>query len=219
MQFLKENKNYFFTLAILPLVFFYLDNRIITWMRAIEEEKSSLYYFLEFIDPFMSFISHGATLAIVACLLYVTGKFTNKRLSESGKYLCIGFFMSGLAAQTLKHLVGRARPRFMDEALFIGPTFKGGYDSFPSGHATEVFCFAYVLSQYFPRQRILFFLYAIIVTLERIEDCSHFPSDVLAGGLLGIIAGKFLLNTFKAEQLPGNSTIPPAPHSEPSIKN
>jgi len=214
MHFLKENKTYLFAFASITLVFFYFDRRVIVWMRAIQEEGSSLYYFLEVIDPYLAFISHGATLITVACLLYVIGKFTSKRLSEAGKYLCMGFIMSGLAVQTLKHLIGRARPRYMDEALFIGPTFKGGYDSFPSGHATEVFCFAYILSQYFPRQRVLFYSYAIIVALERIEDCSHFPSDVLAGGLLGMVAGKLLLKMFKVEQLHENATILPAPYAQ-----
>ena len=201
MQFLKENKHYFIALAILPLVFFYLDSRFISWMRAIQKEKSSLYYFLESIDPVINVISHGTTLAIIACVLYITGKYTNKRLSETGKYLCIGFLTTGIVVQILKHLFGRARPRFMDDFLFIGPTLKGGYNSFPSGHTAEVFCFAYILARYFPRQKNLFFVYASIVALERTEDCSHFPSDVVAGALVGIIIGKLLFEIFKAKQL------------------
>ena len=199
MQFLKENKNYFAALLLLPLVFFYLDSRVIFMMREIPKE-SALYYFLQSIDPLMDVISHGITLAIIACALYVAGKFVNKRLSEAGKYLCIGLLSTGGIVQILKHLVGRARPRVTDESFFIGPTFKGGYDSFPSGHTAAVFCFAYILSQYFPRYRILLYLYAILTALERIEGCSHFPSDVFAGALLGIIIGKVLLKMFKAKQ-------------------
>jgi membrane-associated phospholipid phosphatase len=200
MQFLKENKNYFAALLLLPLVFFYLDSRVILWFRAVPKD-SALYSFLQSIDPIMDVISHGVTLAIIACVLYVTGKFINIRLTEAGKYLCLGLLSTGGIVQILKHLVGRARPRFMDEALFIGPTFKGGYDSFPSGHTAAIFCFVYILSQYYPRYRILFYLYAILMALERIEGCSHFPSDVLAGALLGIIVGKLLFKMFKAEQL------------------
>jgi membrane-associated phospholipid phosphatase len=201
MQFFKENKNYFIALVILPWVFFYLDSRFILWMRAIEKEKSSLYYFLESIDLVINVIGNGATLAIIACVLFIIGKYTNKRLSEAGKYLCIGFLTTGIVVQILKHLFGRARPRFMDDFLFIGPTLKGGYDSFPSGHTAEAFCFAYILARYFPRQKILFFVYAIIVALERTEDCSHFPSDVVAGALVGIIIGKLLFEIFRAKQL------------------
>jgi len=201
MQFLKENKNLLFAVLMLPLVFLYFDDRIILWMKAIQEEKSSLYYFLAFIDPFMHVISDGTTLALIAVMLYVIGKFINIRLTEAGKYLCIGFLTTGIVVQILKHLFGRARPRFMDDFLFIGPTLKGGYDSFPSGHTAEAFCFAYILARYFPRQKILFFVYAIIVALERTEDCSHFPSDVVAGALVGIIIGKLLFEIFRAKQL------------------
>jgi len=201
MQFLKENKNYFIALAILPLVFLYLDSGFISWMRAIEKEKSSLYYFLESIDPVINVIGNGATLVIIACVLFIIGKYTNKRLSETGKYLCIGFVTTGILVQILKHLFGRARPKLMNEFLFIGPTFKDVYHSFPSGHTAEAFCFAYILARYFPRQKILFFVYAIIVALERTEDCSHFPSDVVAGALVGIIIGKLLFEIFKAKQL------------------
>jgi membrane-associated phospholipid phosphatase len=200
MQFLKENKNYFAALLLLPLVFFYLDSRVISWMRAIPKD-SDLYYSLQSIDPIMDVISHGVTLAIIACVLYVTGKYISVRVTEAGKYLFIGLLSTGGIVQIVKHLFGRARPRFTNETLFIGPTFKGGYDSFPSGHTAAVFCFAYILSQYFPRYRILLYLYAVLMALERIEGCSHFPSDVLAGALLGIIIGKILLKMFKAKQL------------------
>jgi membrane-associated phospholipid phosphatase len=208
MQFLKENKNLLFAVLMLPLIFLYLDDRIILWMKAIQEEKSSLYYFLAFIDPFMHVISDGTTLALIAGMLYVIGKFINIRLTEAGKYLCIGFLTTGITVQIVKHLCGRARPKFMDEvSFFIGPTLKGGYDSFPSGHATVVFCFAYILSRYFPRQRILFVLYAVIVSLYRIENCSHFPSDVVAGALVGIIVGKVLFRLLQAKQLPRHPKI------------
>lgn len=208
MQFLKENKNLFFAVLMLPLVFLYLDDRIILWMKAIQEEKSSLYYFLAFIDPFMHVISDGTTLAIIAGMLYVIGKFTNIMLTEAGKYLCIGFLTTGITVQILKHLFGRARPKFMDKvSFFIGPTLKVGYDSFPSGHTAVAFCFAYILSRYFPRQRILFFIYAVIVSLDRIENCSHFPSDALSGALVGIIVGKVLFRLFPAKQLPRRGII------------
>jgi undecaprenyl-diphosphatase len=201
MQFLKNNKSFLIAFMILPFVLFYVDGRAIPWMRATTEATRFFYDFLESIDPVMNVISHGATLAIIACILYVTGKFANERLSEVGKYLFIAFVTTGITVQILKHLFGRARPRFMDEFLFVGPTLKGGYDSFPSGHTTVGFCFAYILAQYFPRYRILFYLFAILIAFERIEDYSHYPSDVLAGALLGIIVGKILMKMFKAKQL------------------
>jgi undecaprenyl-diphosphatase len=199
MQFLKENKSYLIALALLPL-FFYFDMSFVLWIRAVRKENPALNCMLESIDPVTNIISHGATLAVIACVLYMIGKYTDKRLSETGKYLCLGFVTTGILAQILKHLFGRARPKLMDESLFIGPTFQGAYDSFPSGHTAIAFCFAYILARYFPKGKIIFFIYAVIVAFERVEDKSHFPSDVLAGAILGMVIGKMLLETVRVRQ-------------------
>jgi membrane-associated phospholipid phosphatase len=99
----------------------------------------------------------------------------------------------------------------MDEFLFIGPTFEDVYHSFPSGHTAVAFCFAYILARHFPKHEILFFIYAVIVAWERVEDKSHFPSDVLAGAFVGLIIGKILLKTFNVKPLTANSKIVAVP--------
>lgn len=104
----------------------------------------------------------------------------------------IGFISSGILVQVLKHLIGRARPRITEDLLFVGPSLKGGYDSFPSGHTTVAFCLAYILSQHFPKHRFLFYIFGFMVGFERVEDLSHFSSDVLAGAIVGIIVGRLL---------------------------
>ncbi len=202
---------------ILPLFFFYLDNTFILWLRDLEKNESLLYLFLESLDPFLNLLSHGSTLIITACMFYLTGNFFDKRLREAGKFLCIGFFMSGIAVQMLKHLIGRARPRLTDNLLFIGPTLKSGYDSFPSGHTAVVFCFACILSRYFPRYRSIFYVFAAASGFERAEDSAHFLSDVFAGALVGLTAGKILLKKFQAGQLAVNSEIATFPHTDTAI--
>jgi membrane-associated phospholipid phosphatase len=196
MQFLKENKALLYIAITLPLFFFALDNTFILWLRDLEKSRSSLYVFLESVDPLINLFSHGVTLIIIASLMCVIGKFSNKKLYEAGKSLCIGFLTAGVVTQILKHLIGRARPRMTDELLLIGPTLKSGYDSFPSGHTAVAFCFAYILSQYFPRYRIIFYIFAIFCGFERAEDSAHFLSDVLAGAFVGLLIGKILLKMF-----------------------
>jgi membrane-associated phospholipid phosphatase len=213
MQFLKENKNLFYIAIILPLFFLYLDNVFIVWMRDIQGSTTMIHFLLESVDPLINIISHGVTLIIIACILYVAGKFFNKRLHEAGKTLCIGFLTAGIVTQILKHLIGRARPRVTEEPLFIGPTLKSGYDSFPSGHTAMAFCFTCILSAYFPRYRSMFYIIAVIIGFERAEDFSHFFSDVLAGALVGLIAGKILLKIFQARQSTVNSELIPFLHT------
>jgi membrane-associated phospholipid phosphatase len=192
MRYLKEDnrKNAIKTLylavasaVMFPVCFFYLDKKVIFWIRNLQKDNSVMYRLFGFVDPVIGFIS---------VILYIFGRYVNKRLYEVGRSLSIGFISSGITAQILKHLIGRARPRVTDNFVFIGPSIKSGYDSFPSGHTTVIFCLAYIISRYFPRYKVIFYSLALIAGLDRVEDISHFPSDVLSGAIIGLFIGKML---------------------------
>ncbi len=193
MQFLRNNKQMVCALFFFPVFFLYLDRVVILWMKDLHMDNTSFYASLHSLDPFMNFISHGATLIAAAFILYLAGRFFRPGLYDAGKSLFFGLVSAGISAQVLKHLIGRARPRVTDGSIFIGPSIKSGYDSFPSGHTTLAFCLAYILSQYFPRYRAPLYLFAVVASLERIEDLAHFPSDVLAGAIVGLVVGKVLM--------------------------
>lgn len=89
----------------------------------------------------------------------------------------------------LKELFGRVRP--CDALAFCEPLFEpspGGH-SFPSGHAAGSFAFAGFVAARSPRWSPLVFLWAVVVGLSRCVLGVHYPSDVLAGGLLGAVVG------------------------------
>ncbi len=196
MQFSKENKRLLYIALMLPVFFLYLDRLVILWMRNFHRGNLEIYSFFECIDILTNFLSHGSTLLIFSLMLYISGKYLNQRFYPVGRSLLIGFISAGIVVQVLKHLIGRARPRITDNTFLIGPSLKGGYDSFPSGHTTVAFCLAYILSQHFPGYRFLFYIFAFVVGFERVEDLSHFLSDVLAGAILGIIVGKLIVKVF-----------------------
>lgn len=60
--------------------------------------------------------------------------------------------------------------------------------SFPSGHAAFYFAIAAVV--YFHNKKIglLFFLAAFLISLARVFGGVHWPSDILAGALIGILS-------------------------------
>lgn len=149
MQFLKKNRIVLYIAVILPLFFFYLDKTVILWVRNFRKDNLKIYPFLESMDSLINFISHGSTLIIIALILYVSGRYLNHRFYHLGRSIFIGFISAGIVVQALKHLIGRARPRITEDLLFVGPSLKGGYDSFLSGHTAVVFCLAYILSQHF----------------------------------------------------------------------
>lgn len=94
---------------------------------------------------------------------------------------------SGLAAQALKHLIGRARPKSGD----LGPfafhplSLSNAYASFPSGHATSAFAAATALGLMTSRGRRLLLGLAVAIGFSRVVLREHYPSDVLVGAALG----------------------------------
>ena len=96
---------------------------------------------------------------------------------------------AGVMDQVVKHVACRARPSAPEAGVFFAqfPCFPGryAYASFPSGHATTAFAAAIVLAFMYPRQAGVFTGAAVVVGLSRVLLGAHFPSDVLAGAILG----------------------------------
>lgn len=95
--------------------------------------------------------------------------------------------LSGIAANIIKFLVGRARPRLLLEGIygFSPVNLAGVYHAFPSGHATTIFALAVVLSHFWPRIRGVWYTAALFVAASRVIINAHFLSDVLTGAFLG----------------------------------
>lgn len=98
--------------------------------------------------------------------------------------------VAGLGAQLIKHLVGRPRPHLNhDWWALTGPGWQAELHSFPSGHAATSFALAVVLAGRFPRAWPLWYGAAAFIALGRVIDRSHYPLDVMAGSLLGLLVG------------------------------
>jgi undecaprenyl-diphosphatase len=96
-----------------------------------------------------------------------------------------------IAVFSIKFLVGRARPctslAEVHALVFHAPTDP----SFPSGHAAGAFAVAAFVTfeaRVHPLAKIALFVIAAGIGLSRIVLGVHFPSDVLAGALLGTVA-------------------------------
>lgn len=86
----------------------------------------------------------------------------------------------------LKSIIGAPRPFLYFDSL--NPLFNyGGYDSFPSGHATFFAALATSLYFYHPRMGTLYFVIALIIGCARVLSGIHFPIDIVAGFALGIL--------------------------------
>ena len=100
---------------------------------------------------------------------------------------------SGLIDNSFKYLVGRARPTDGKGAYNFQPF--SGHDSFASGHTTEAFALASVISEHYESPLIRFTAFGLAgaVGYARLNNNRHWPSDVLAGAAIGTFVGKVVV--------------------------
>ena len=103
--------------------------------------------------------------------------------------LSASLIASGIVTTTVKYAVGRYRPGDTDATWYARP-FSGNV-SFPSGHTTQAFALAAVVSGHYPQWwvRVTSFAVAGCVGLARIHLNQHYASDVVLGALIGTAVG------------------------------
>lgn len=97
----------------------------------------------------------------------------------------------------LKAVIYRDRP-FMEASLNaeVRVGYKPQSSSFPSNHAVNCFAAATLLAWYYPYVRLIFFFVAALVAYSRVYVGVHFPSDVVAGALIGFIIAAVIIRQF-----------------------
>jgi membrane-associated phospholipid phosphatase len=119
-------------------------------------------------------------------------------------FLFAAIALPSLFTTIIKRLIGRARP-FVDGQVdpfhFMLGVWQPAYASFPSGHATTAFAAATAIGLVCPRLRPLMWMYALIIAASRVIVVAHFPSDVLAGALVGVLGALLVRDWFAARRL------------------
>lgn len=88
----------------------------------------------------------------------------------------------------LKEVFGRVRPCRALEGVRMLVDCGGGL-SFPSSHAVNNFSAATVISSFYSKQKVYWFIFAGIVAFSRPYVGVHYPSDIIAGAFIGIGIG------------------------------
>jgi len=133
-----------------------------------------------------STLGNAGMLWLVLCALMLIFPRTRRAGALGLAALAMGFLLcNGL----LKPLLHRARPWLVVEGLTHLVT-PGDTHSFPSGHTCAAFAAAWTWRRQLPRRWMghIGMVAAVLMGLSRLYLGVHFPTDVLAGAIVGIFA-------------------------------
>ena len=131
----------------------------------------------------------GAVWSISLSLFLLLNK--NSFWHNAGVHLATSLLISHLVVQVCKRSLPRTRPYQVLPDVHTGPKLHQDA-SFPSGHSTAAFCAATVFSNILPELAVLFFIFALLVAVSRVYLGLHYPSDITAGAVLGVVSALFL---------------------------
>ena len=138
---------------------------------------------------FASAIGAGAFVWVVTAL--IAAVFPDKRAAAWRMILAVAFTFA-ICDYGLKPLFDRARPYEVDSSITVIDA-KPVTRSFPSGHAAMAVAGALAGSQLFFYSAWLWWPLAAIVAVSRVYIGVHWPSDVIAGALIGLATGWLVL--------------------------
>ena len=151
--------------------------------------------FLDWLMPKVTMLGNGGILCIALTVLFMLLRSRRK----CGFSLAAGLFLSGLVGNLmLKNIVARDRPCWINDSVDMLIRIPRDY-SFPSGHTMLCFTVAVVLFCYDRKIGIPAIIAAAAVGFSRLYLYVHFPTDVFAGMLIGILLG--ILASFTVKKL------------------
>ena len=161
-----------------------MDGQLLLWIR--ETFGNPV------LDRIMIFISSLANkgmlwigIGVVLLLLGVNGR----KWSERGLLVLLSLALNAVVCNLwLKPMVARTRP--YDLLGYEILVRRLGDYSFPSGHTSASFAAATALYAIDRRWGTAAYILAVLIGFSRLYLGVHFPTDVLAGAVIGILAAK-----------------------------
>ncbi|MGC8765171.1 MAG: phosphatase PAP2 family protein [Brevinematia bacterium] len=157
-------------------------------------DKSLVHFFstrrkkyLTLIMKIVTIIGDGYVWLLLCFIFFFVNFFTGLSLS-------IGLVLQAFLQQLFKRIFIRKRPyeTHVEITKVINPPDKF---SFPSGHTTAAFTMVFILYYLYPVLFVPTLILAIMIGISRIYLGLHYPTDVIAGVVLGFISSKLAILT------------------------
>jgi membrane-associated phospholipid phosphatase len=146
-------------------------------------------YHSDLLDNLMWLATQLGSMWMAFCSAFLFFMINYPRLALE---IVLGTLTLWLFVETVKLLTDRARPFLaMEDTRIVGRRETGR--SFPSGHTSQIFFMATILSRLFFNfgiaESMVLYLVAVMIGFTRIYMGAHYPRDVLGGALLGSVWG------------------------------
>lgn len=148
-----------------------------------------------FLDGLAFFCSEYLQFLVLAVFAVFSLKNWKKYFPEVICAISSVFLSRIVFTETIRHFFPKDRPFAAGQINAI--LEHSASPSFPSGHAA--FFFALAAAVYFFNKKLgaFFFISAFLISLARVFGGIHWPSDILAGGLMGIFSGWLIYRIFR----------------------
>lgn len=181
---------------ILPLIIFILLSYFVYSSLLYSYDKDLLYAInsasgLKALDTIMLIVTEfggGLFWLLFITVLWVYGKYKERRFAI---FLTITIITSGILELFFKVLLYRPRPyEILTGIKLIGLEEHGS--SFPSGHSFRAFACSTLAFRSYRRVASPLLILSLAVALSRVYMGIHYPTDTIAGALLGLIVANLI---------------------------
>ncbi|MBL7575355.1 undecaprenyl-diphosphatase [Peptoniphilus asaccharolyticus DSM 20463] len=155
-----------------------LDNFFI---KLINQKMNNAY--TNFLFYHITNLGGAVSVISITLLLFIIGG----KPRELSLEIILSLIVSTLLVQILKRIFSRNRPYWILENLNTYGIDLSDY-SFPSGHSAAAFTLGMTIALNYPAIKIVVLIVATLIAISRIYLGVHYPTDVLAGVIIGIIA-------------------------------